>query len=164
MREAPDGPRPLVIGIGTDDRSDDGIGLDVARSLAGRSGLDAEIREAPGDLLRLLDEWAGRPCVILVDAMRSGRAPGTIERWEDDQVDRMPPSLAVSTHGIGLADVLRLARDLGRRPPRVVVFGIEADDTAPGRNRSAACCAAVPRVGDRIVSELATYREVGVRA
>ena len=55
-----------------------------------------------------------------------------------------------STHLIGLADALELARALGRLPPRVVVYGIEGHRFGVGDPVSPAVAAAV----DRVVAEL----------
>ena len=164
MAESAGRTRPLVIGIGTEERSDDGIGLDVARSLRDRPSLGADVVEGPGDLLRLLEEWDGRRYVVLVDGMRSGAPPGTVQRWDQTQLGEFPATPAVSTHGFGLGDVLRMAHDLGRLPPTLVIFGIEVKITAPGRQRSAACRAAIDRVGDWIAWELAERAGAGADA
>ena len=154
MSEAPATSRPLVIGVGSDDRSDDGVGLDVARALRERPQLGADVIEGPGDLTRLLDAWDGRTFVVLVDAVRSGAAPGTIRRWERDEASQLPSETAVSTHGFSLPDVLQLARDLHRLPARLVVFGIEAQETGPGNVRSPPVRAAVETACHWIASEL----------
>ncbi len=146
--------RPLVIGIGTDERSDDGIGLDVARELGRHGILAADVREGPGDLTRLLDVWEGRDRVILVDATRSEQPPGTIHRWDRDDLRSLPTGGAVSSHGLSLADVLELARELDRLPARLTIFGIEAGATTAGTDRSAGASAAVPEVCRRIEAEL----------
>ncbi len=146
--------RPLVIGIGTDERSDDGIGLDVVRELGRRGTLAADVREGPGDLTRLLDVWEGRDRVILVDAMRSDQPPGTIRRWDPDDPRPAPNGGALSSHGLSLADVLELARGLHRLPARLTIFGIEAGATEAGNVRSAPARAAVPEVCRRIEAEL----------
>jgi len=56
-----------------------------------------------------------------------------------------------STHGIGVAGVLRLARALDRAPRRVVVVGIEGEDFGRGTGLSPAVVAAVPAAVRRIV-------------
>ncbi len=148
-------PRPLVIGLGAEARSDDGIGLDVVRALRTEPALPAEVVEGPADLSRLLDLWSGRPLVILVDAVRSGAPPGTVVRWDGGEATRLPSGLALSTHGLSLPDMLHLAAFLGRLPPRLVVFGIEAREFGPGTDRSPEVRGAVPDVCRRIVREIA---------
>ncbi len=154
MPDAAERPRALVIGLGADARSDDGIGLDVARALRRDPALGAEVVEGPADLSRLLDLWSGRPLVVLVDALRSGAPPGTIVRWEGEEAAHLPSGLSVSTHGLSLPDMLHLAGFLGRLPPRLVVFGIETREVGIGTARSPEVREAVPGVCRAIAREL----------
>jgi hydrogenase maturation protease len=155
VAEDPDRSRPLVIGLGTDARSDDGVGLDVVRALRRDPVLRAEIVEGPGDLSRLLDLWSGRAFVVLVDAVRSGAAPGTIVRWDGGEAAHLPSGISLSTHGLSLTDILHLAGFLERLPTRLVVFGIEARETGVGTVRSPEVREAVPEVCRRIAREVA---------
>jgi hydrogenase maturation protease len=148
-------PRPMVIGVGAPDRSDDGVGIDVVRSLGRAPPLPVDLVEESGDATRLLDRWEGRELVILVDAVRSGAPPGTVHRWGPEELAGLPLDPTVSTHGLSLANVLRLARDLGRLPARVVVYGIEAGSTEVGEGRSPPVRDAVPQVCQRIADEVA---------
>ena len=72
----------LVIGIGNEYRGDDGLGLIVARRLRERHLPKVTIMEIGGDLTVLGETWQGAETVILVDAVASGREPGTIYRFE----------------------------------------------------------------------------------
>ena len=79
---------------------------------------------------------------MVVDAVRSGAAPGTVHRF-DVGSGPLPAALrsSASTHLLGLAEALELARALGRLPARVTVYGIEAerfDTGAPVTPRVAA--------------------------
>ena len=56
-----------------------------------------------------------------------------------------------SSHGIGLADVLRLATILGQAPARVLVVGIEGSDFGRGVGLSAAVATAVPDAARRVL-------------
>jgi hydrogenase maturation protease len=152
----PRAARPLVVGLGAEDRSDDGVGLDVVRALRTGPLFPADLEEEPGDMTRLLDRWEGRPLVVLIDAVRSGLPAGTVHRWADEELDALPEEPAVSTHGLSLAHVLRLARDLGRLPARLVVYGVEAGSTEVGERRSEDVREAVPEVCRRIGLELAS--------
>jgi hydrogenase maturation protease len=155
------GARPIVIGLGTPDRSDDGAGPDVVRLLGSVPGFPADVAEGPQDLTRLLDAWEGRPLVVLVDAVRSGAAPGTVRRWERAEATRLPSGTPVSSHGLSLPDVLRLAERLGRLPPQLVLYGIEAETTGPGTARSAAVTAGVDAASRRIAAEVGAVRPGG---
>jgi hydrogenase maturation protease len=112
----------LVLGIGNDWRGDDDAGLEVARRLR-EAGLRA--LEQTGDPATLLDAWNGEDHVILVDAVRSGAAPGTIHRLDARAVCLPAALFGASTHGVGVAEAIELARCLGRLPERLELYGIE---------------------------------------
>ncbi len=116
-----------VIGIGSP-FGDDRAGLEVARRLAAEppAGATVCLADRPGvDLLELID---GAAAVILLDAARSEAPAGTVHDLALDDVPRAPLRF-VSSHGLGVAEVLALARALGRLPPRGRVIAIEAAST-----------------------------------
>jgi hydrogenase maturation protease len=115
-----------VIGLGNDWRRDDGAGLEVARRLGG-----VQLSGEPIGLIEVLD---GEDEVVLVDAVRSGADPGTVHVFEAG-AEPLPATLfgATSTHTLGLAEAVELARSLGRLPRRVLVYGIEGADFAFGK-------------------------------
>ncbi len=152
----------MVIGMGSEYRRDDGAGPAVADEVARTcTGVD---RLGPiAEPLDLLGLWDGADLAVVVDAVRSGADPGTvelIELVEPDATDGRPLESrgATSTHGIGLAGVLRLSRAVGGAPGRVVVVGIEGDDFSQGMGLTPAVERAVPHAA-RHVREL--IEEVG---
>ena len=134
----------LVVGVGNRMRRDDGAGPAVADGVR-RSRPDLDVDEVTGDASRLLDLWAGRELVVLVDAVRSGGAPGELHRWElrdGSWLTAMPESL-VSSHLVGVLDTVDLARALDRLPGRLVVVGVEVVDLGDGEGLSEVVAAAV---------------------
>jgi hydrogenase maturation protease len=114
----------VIIGLGNDFRHDDAVGLVAARRL---HGLEHE-----GDIGDLISRWEGLERVILIDAVSSGAAPGTIHRL-DVTVSPVPRELFKnSTHALGLADAIELSRALGTLPHEVLIYGIEVRDTTAG--------------------------------
>ena len=70
---------------------------------------------------------------MIVDAVRSGAAAGTVHRVEPGD-GPLPRELGLaSTHAFSIADTVELARALGRAPARVVVVGVEGAAFEPGR-------------------------------
>jgi hydrogenase maturation protease len=122
----------MVIGVGNPDRSDDGCGRETVRRLRERVGERAELAEVRGEPTRLLDLWDHRGLVYVVDAIRSGRPPGTIRRIEVGERTALATIGGTSTHGLSLAESIGLGRALHRLPERLVVFGIEIDRLSPG--------------------------------
>jgi hydrogenase maturation protease len=143
----------MVIGIGNPWRRDDGAGLAVARLLAGTPGVDVHERE--GEPASLLDAWEGADALWLVDAVSSGASPGTVHRI-DVAEQKLPADLfRASTHHLGLADAVELARALGRLPVRTVFYGIEGGSFEAGEGLSAEVAAAAARVAGEIREEVA---------
>lgn len=146
--------RPLVIGLGNEHRHDDRCGLDVVRTLRDLRLPDARVVEGGDDATELLDLWDGVARVVVVDAMRSGRPPGTVHRFDVDP-ERPPEPLPVtSTHGLSLNEAIGLGRALGRLPMSLVVYGIEVADVTPGSGLSGPVAGSVPGVADRIAEEI----------
>ena len=59
--------------------------------------------------------------------------------------------VAASTHGIGLAGVLRLAQAVGNAPRRVVLVGIEGEDFGQGIGLSPAVAKALPEAVSKVL-------------
>jgi hydrogenase maturation protease len=133
----------VVVGVGHPARGDDAAGLEVAR-LVQAGGVMA------ASPIELLTAWEGADEAIVVDAARSGAVPGTVHRFDATAGPLPTGLLAASTHAIGLAEVVELARVLGRLPKRLVVFGIEVADVAPGQPLSPSVAHAVRRVVEEI--------------
>jgi hydrogenase maturation protease len=152
-------PSLLVVGIGNPDRGDDGVGPLVARELRARqrSGLlspDVSIIDRTGDALALIDDWAGREAVILVDAAERCGAAGEIHRI-DLLRDVLSPELSLSsTHAFGVAEAVGLAETLGLLPAHVIAYAIEGANFAPGAPVSPKVAAAVADVATRVVEDL----------
>ncbi|MCS6912136.1 MAG: hydrogenase maturation protease [Myxococcales bacterium] len=144
----------ILIGIGNKDRGDDGIGPAVVERVARQAPAGTVVRVLGGDAAGLLQAWEGAELAVVVDAAWSGRTPGTVHRL-DATAAPLPASLgATSTHGLGLAQAVELARALGQLPPRLVVYAIEAASFAPGEGISPALASAVEEAAARIVAEL----------
>jgi hydrogenase maturation protease len=134
----------LIIGVGNADRGDDAVGLIVIRRLRrdwehGHKGSAAPVTliEASGEGTALIEAWRSADTVILVDAVHSGAAPGTIHRL-DAHAWPIPTNLRyASTHALGVAEAIELARALGQLPQRLIVYGIEGYCFGTGTGLSA---------------------------
>lgn len=152
----------LVVGLGDPDRGDDGAGVAVARQVAAQA-LPGVVVVDHHDPTALIDLWVGHEPVVVVDAVRSGAAPGTVHRLVVGAgVPALPASAWAAsgrggTHALGLAAVVALARALHRLPERLVVIGVEAASFAHGEPLSPAVAAAVPAAVDRVLEEVRSH-------
>jgi hydrogenase maturation protease len=146
----------LVIGVGNAYRGDDGAGIAVARKLAAQRLPGVRVMEMNGEGTSLVEAWKDAPSVLLVDAVSSGAVPGTIHRFEA-QAGPLPTELKHhSSHSIGVAEAVEVARALGRLPPRLVIYGVEGRLFNPGQGLSPEVERAVEEVASRLISELRT--------
>jgi hydrogenase maturation protease len=149
----------LVVGIGNPYRSDDGAGLAVARRLRSAAPPGVGIEELDGEPLAMVDLWETDDEVVVVDAVVSGSPPGTVHRFDAVADPVPPPAFRLrGTHTFSVAEVVDLARAIGRLPRRLVVYGIEGEGFRAGTGMSEPVAAAVPDVVSRIVRELAEMR------
>lgn len=147
-----------IMGIGNEARGDDAVGLVVARHLRHEIPDRVTVQEVRGEGIELLDRWQNADAVILIDASRSGAAPGTIHRLEP-LTQTIPHGLfPCSTHAFGVAEAIELARALQQLPPRLVVYGIEGAQFDIGSKLSAAVLQAVPHVVQQVRLDIATFR------
>ena len=139
----------VVIGVGNPWRRDDGVGWAVADAARRRLRPAVTVLESDGEASRLLDAWADHDLAVVVDAVCSGAAPGTIHVWDRD-AEMAPTAPPAGTHTLGLAEAIALGRALERLPARLVVVGVEASDTTAGHGLSPAVADAVNEVIDVI--------------
>jgi hydrogenase maturation protease len=159
----PDASTPtLIIGLGNPLLRDDSVGLRVARhvrdALAGRG--DVEVVEEACGGLRLMERMVGFDRAILIDAIRSGRPPGTVLTLDPRD---MPTQHSASSHDVNLPTALAFGRRTGARLPpdgSLKVVAVEAEDVETfGEELTAAVEAAVPLAAARVLTVLDQDRE-----
>jgi len=143
-----------IIGLGNEFRGDDAVGLLAARRLRGQVGLRAEVIEAPMAGVELLELMKGASVALLIDATSCGQAPGTIHRLDASSGPIAPELFPRSTHAIGVAEAIELARTLGVLPPKVIVYGIEAAHMETGHPLSPHVVHALNEVVQLVLQEI----------
>ena len=139
-----------LIGVGNRFRRDDGAGLEVAARLRSMRPPGVRVLEEEGEPASLLEAWNGVSEALVVDGVQSGAAPGTLHRFEAT-MEPLPAELfRPSTHALGVADAVELARELDRLPHRLAVYGIEGESFETGQGLTPLVAATV----DRLVQEL----------
>jgi hydrogenase maturation protease len=147
-----------VIGVGNVWRGDDAVGLLVARRLRERLGPSVEVIEAEGDGLALLDLIEGIDHVILIDAVKGVGQPGATVRLDLSAESRWGTVAPCSTHAIGVADAIDLARALGRLPKQIILYGIEIESVDAGASLSGSVCEGLDAVVEQVIQEVERMR------
>jgi hydrogenase maturation protease len=146
--------RVVVIGVGNSYRGDDGAGLAAVERIAGLVPAGVSVVPCEQEPSRLIDAWAGATAAVVVDAVASGAAPGTVHRF-DASAEPVPARMfRSSTHVFGVGEAIELARALGRLPRHVVVYGVEGMAFAAGEGLTAPVSSAVGAVVEAVVAEV----------
>jgi hydrogenase maturation protease len=119
--------KTLVLGLGNELISDDGLGLLVVRRLKEENGSRAEFIECSMSGMALLELFVGYDRAIVVDAVKTGREiPGTIYELKPEDLG---PVFAPSPHYSGLPELLDTAAQLGLDfPSEIKIFAMEVLD------------------------------------
>jgi len=141
--------QPLILGCGNRQRGDDAAGLLVAEGLRAL-GIAAEV--CSGEAADLIEAWSKSDDVIVIDAVVSGAPAGAVHVWDGQNLPTFAMS-AESTHGLGIAQAIKLARALNRLPSRLRVYGIEGKSFDMGSSVSPEVERAVEEVAKRIARE-----------
>lgn len=149
--------RTLVIGLGSPLLCDDSVGLRVAQELRGRLAgrPDVDIEENVRGGLDLMERLAGYDRAVIIDAIVTGAAPGTIHRLTPSDI---PTQRSASQHDVNLPTALELGRQLGVRLPEsenILLVGIEADDILTFSEQcTPAVAAAIPLAVEAVLEGL----------
>ncbi len=148
-------PAPiLVIGIGNEYRSDDGVGLVVARELRAKNLPGVLVTESSGDGVALMEVWEAASAVILIDAVSSGTASGTIYRF-DAPTQPLPMGVSFhSTHAFGVAEAIGLAGALQQLPPCLIMYAVEGESFSAGVGLSPEVAEAAQRVVEQVTHDV----------
>ncbi|MGZ6764648.1 MAG: hydrogenase maturation protease [Nocardioidaceae bacterium] len=155
----------LVVGVGNPARGDDALGPLVAARVARLHLTDVEVAVAE-EPLAMLEDLATHQDVVVVDAVRGRRPhPGLVHVVRLGPAPLRSDAAVMGSHGIGVAEVIELARALGRLPQRVTIVGVEAQVCDVGAPLSeqvhAALDDAVRAVLDALPATTRGHRDLG---
>ena len=142
----------LTVGIGSPHGDDQAGWLVAERLAADPQHHRIAIRQAasPAELLDWLD---GVDCLIVCDACRGLGRVGALRRWTWPARALADASWSGS-HDFSLTTALQLAERLGRLPPRVVIWSVEAAAGKAFGAPSPEVAAALPRLVARLTDEI----------
>jgi hydrogenase maturation protease len=105
----------LVMGIGNYLMCDEGVGVHVAEQMLKESLPDnVAVLDGGTGGFHLLEFFENHDHVILIDATLDEREPGTIRKIKPKFANDFPP--AMSTHDIGLKDMVSALQFMGKMP------------------------------------------------
>src|SRR5690242_121821 len=136
MQHEPEGGKRvniLVLGIGNLLMTDDGIGVRAIQLLTERYRFPEQVTVVEGGTLGLdlLPQVQDAERLLIVDAVETGAAPGTLVRYAGDMIP-LTPEGRLSPHQLGLKDLLTLAAVLGSAPEETVLWGVQPESVTVG--------------------------------
>lgn len=115
-----------LITIGNSLRGDDGIAARLSSMLP--AGMDVCKYDLGCYTGLLSDCLSGHKAAIIIDSTQNATAPGTVSILDlRAMLDRATILNVRSCHGFSLADELRIAKNNGTLPKRIIFFGVEVD-------------------------------------
>ncbi len=145
--------RILILGVGNILMKDEGIGVHVAEELEKRTlPGNVDVMDAGTAVIDTMSYFKNVRKLIVVDAVRAGRVPGTIYRFKPED---MFENKKISLHQMGLLETLSMARELGMCPEDVIVIGIEPEIIKPELGLSEKLTRKIPDVVNAVIKEIA---------
>lgn len=147
--------RIVVLGAGNILLTDEGLGVRAIERLPLSYCLPPAIRIIDGGTsgMEMLEELEGLDALIIVDAIRAGRAAGTPIRLAGNAVPVFFKT-RLSPHQVGLCDVLATLELLGRAPKHTAILGLQPQSLALGMELSREVEAGMPELLRMMISEL----------
>jgi hydrogenase maturation protease len=148
--------RTVVLGIGNIILSDEGVGVRAAEALQAAFELPADVEVIDGGTagMELLGPLTGVDLLVVLDAIKAGREPGTVVTLVGTEVPVFFRS-RLSPHQISICDVLAGLEFSGDAPRDLVLIGCEPESLALGLELTPPIAAQVPEMVRRAVAELA---------
>lgn len=147
-------PRIAVLGLGNLMRTDDAVGMLALQRLGADPRLLRSVSLIEGgtlglDLIYPLD---GVTHLLAIDAIDAGAAPGTLLRFEGDDIAGLP--ISKSVHLLGFSDLIAAMRLSGSAPEQIVVLGVQPDVIAWGTQLTAIVGAALAALVESAILQL----------
>jgi len=125
----------LVLGLGNILLGDDGFGPTVVGDLAKRYSYVndlVEFLDGGTQGLDLLGRIADRAALLVLDAVSTGRAPGSVSVLKGQEVLRFANSRSTTAHEGNAGELLATAAFLGELPERCFLVGVEPKSVKTG--------------------------------
>jgi hydrogenase maturation protease len=151
----------LILGIGNNLLSDEGVGVHVVRHLADKHADSPGVTYLDGGTLSftLAEPIAEHDNLIVVDAARLGEPPGTYRCFEGTEMDRYLTGNRASVHEVGLVDLFDISRLSGTFPENRALIGIEPAELGWGDFPTPPVAAAIAPVAALALQLAARWRQ-----
>ena len=147
--------RIVVLGLGNILMKDEGIGVHAIRELE-KLQLPENVELIDGGTAGLAAFASLKDVekLIIIDALKSGRTPGTIYRFHPKDLFNNSSAHALSLHQIGVLETIAILEKTGNLPKGIVIVGIEPKEIAWGTELTNDIRDKMPDIIDIVLKEL----------
>jgi len=155
--------RVLVLGLGNVLLRDEGVGVHVAGELQ-KVALPRNVEVIDGGTagLDILLSQEGLYKLVVIDATRAGKKPGTIYKArlkakEKDELVRIfgqDRESKISLHQVGLIDALAATEKMNCAPEEIVIIGVEPKEIACGLELTEQVKQRIPEIVNTVLEEI----------
>lgn len=147
--------RIVILGVGNILLSDEGIGVRAIEEFRRTYELPPEVDIIDGGTtgMEMLEDLANATHLVIVDAVRCGKPPGTMVRIAGDDIPVFFKT-KLSPHQIGLSDVLATLALSGEEPGSVTVLGVQPVSLETGMALTPQVEALLPALTAQLAAEL----------
>ena len=147
----------LVLGVGNELLSDEGIGVHTIKELSKRElPPEVEIMEGGTDGFGLIHIITDTDRLIVIDSVKGGGEPGTLYKFDIKDAPKTPDLFKTSIHQIGILEVINLSNLIGKTPETTVI-GVEPKSILTSMELTNEIQAKIPRVIELILEEIESY-------
>ena len=163
--------KTLILGIGNTLLSDEGVGIRMLAHMQRHYPDLADVEYLDGGTLSFtLATWIeAAENLIVVDAAELNAAPGTVEVFSGEEMDRFAGRTKRSVHEVSLGDLLAIAHLTGTLPVNRALVAIQPEKVDWGSCLSNPVKRALPAAAQQVVERLIcwqpqhSYAGVGLR-
>ncbi|MBO8181857.1 MAG: hydrogenase maturation protease [Archaeoglobus sp.] len=157
-RESGENKRVLVLGIGNILLRDEGVGVRVAEELKNLDlPEDVEVIDGGTLGLSLLNFFESYEKVVIIDAVKGGKKPGTIYKFDlTEYLDNISYPFSLSSmHDIDFVYTMKqIGREFYKLPEKMIVIGIEPEEVEAGLELSDRLKKKIPEVVKLVLEEI----------
>ncbi len=149
-----DNYKVVIIGIGNLLLMDEGIGVHTINELESHDlPLNVEIYDGGTGGFKLIDLMHGAARVIFIDAVETGKAPGTVTIFNPEDVRPIYNKKKYSLHDTDLMEVIKMA-ELLDDPLRIEIIGIQPQTIQYGTTLSEELTDSMPDIINTILGKI----------
>jgi hydrogenase maturation protease len=147
--------RIIVLGVGNELLSDEGVGIHVIKELHKMKIFPPEIEVMEGgtDGFGLINIITDTDRLIVIDSIKGGSEPGTLYKFDIEDAPGTPDLFKTSVHQIGILEVINLSSLIGKTP-KTTVIGIEPKSITTGMELTEEVREKIPRVIELVKEEV----------